>query len=560
MLALARVPLTLVVVTAALIMTPAHSYAAWLLDGNPICTASGAQSNARCAPDGSGGAVILWTDERRGAGLVDLYGTRILGDGTIAPGWAPNGVALTTSGNVRSHSIVEDGAGGLLAFWLDNASRQAYMQHVDGSGALAPGFVPGGNLLPITVGGPSGWIVQAVTDGASGAYLMWNRYGPNADGIYITRLDGSGAFAPGWTSTGVLQANSDAFNPSNGFTATIVGPDPSGGALTGWLCSVEDFPIGGHTAGGFTRTGSNGGSPAFQRGAPNPPSVGTPFSIVADGAGGMFASWASVETPFRRMQHFLADGSRAWPEPTTAPWNDRLLHDGSGGIYLFGRSSSPDQLELHRRASDASIPSPWTPAGVVVSNAGSFTTFDAVRSSSLVYAAWSSGPAGANDVRACAVTPDGAIAPGWAANGTVVCDALNTQILTSMIAVPPADALVAWADVRSGAPDIYAALLKPSGPPPLAVPPLAPAGGIALVLAPNPASGSAQASFTLPGTGPAVLEVVDLAGRVLVRLEALVSGGPQSLALDTAPLAAGLYWARVQQGARSTALRFAVVH
>ena len=553
-----RVVLALAFVAVALVTSPPRSHAAWLLGGNPVCTEAGAQNNARCAPDGSGGAVILWTDERRGAGLVDLYGTRILGDGTIAPGWPANGVALTTSGRARSHSIVEDGAGGLLAFWLedlDGVDDQVWLQHVDASGSLAPGFGTSGNALPITVGGPSGWVVQAVTDGAGGAYLMWNHWNGYADGLYITRLDGSGTFAPGWSSSGVLQATSDQFNMFNGFTTMILGPDPSGGALTGFLLHVEDFPTGGHIAGGFTRTGPNGGV-AFFGSAPSPPSLGPQISLVADGAGGMFASWASTT---RRMQHFLANGSRAWPEPTEAPWNDRLLRDGSGGIYLFGRASSPDQLELHRRASDASIPSPWTSSGVVVSNAGSFSAFDAVRSGSLVYAAWSNGPAGANDIRACAVTPDGAIAPGWTANGIVISDAANSQLVTSMIPLPPEDALVAWADLRSGAPDVYAALLKPAGPPPLAVPPLSP-GGIALALAPNPASGRAQASLTLPEAGPAALEVVDLAGRVLVRLEVLPSGGPQSLALDTAPLPAGLYWARVQQGARIAALRFAVVH
>jgi hypothetical protein len=260
------------------------------------------------------------------------------------------------------------------------------------------------------------------------------------------------------------------------------------------------------------------------------------------------------------MQHFLADGQSAWPEPTAAPWNDHLLLDGDGGIYLFGRASSPDQLVLHRRAADASIPPSWTSTGVVVSNAGSFTTFDAARSGDLVYAAWSNGPAGANDVRAGAVTPDGAIAPGWVTNGVAVCKAAGTQILTSMMALPPADALVVWADTRSGEPDVYAALLKPTGPPPLAVPPSPLPGTIALALAPNPAGTSAQVSFTLPEAGPAALEVVDLAGRVVVRLEAEARSGPQFLALDTARLPGGLYWARLRQANHTASSRFAVIH
>ena len=548
-----RVIFTFAFVTAALLATPSPSRATWQLNGNPICTAPGAQSNARCAPDGTGGAVILWTDERRGAGLIDLYGTRVRADGTIAPGWPTDGVELTSSGDASWFSIVGDGAGGLLAFWLDAATAHAFVQHVGADGTLAPGFGTGGIVLPIAVGGPSGHVLQAVTDGAGGAYVMWNRFNGAADAIYLTRVSGTGAIAPGWTASGVQQAYGDPANPLLGFAAVTIGADPGGGALTGALWDVN----GGGLACTFTRTGPDGGAPALYAGVT---SVASGPSLVADGAGGMFASWTSTSAPLRCMQHFLADGQWAWPSPTAAPWSDDLLLDGSGGIYLFGHSPSPDQLVLSRRDASASIPPPWTAAGVVVSSAGTFTTFGAVCSGDLVYTAWSNGAAGANDVRACAVTPAGAIAPGWVVNGNVVCNATGTQILTSMIALPPTDALVAWADTRSGGPDVYATRLYVNGPPTLAAPPSPLPGTISLALAPDPAGALARVSFALPEPGPAAVEVLDLAGRVLVRVEVEARGGPQSLALDTARLPGGLYWARLRQAGRTTASRFAVVH
>ena len=547
-----RVTLVLAHATAAVLALPSPSRATWLLNGNPICVAPGAQSNARCAPDGAGGAVMLWTDERRGPGLIDLYGTRVLANGTIAPGWPSDGVALTTSGNASSFSIVGDGAGGLLAFWLDPATQHTFMQHVDANGTLAPGFAANGRIIPIAVGGPSGSVLRAVTDQAGGAYLMWNRFADTAEGLFVTRVAGTGSFSPGWAASGLLQSHGDASNPLLGFAAVTLAADPSGGALTGALWDMA----GGGLAGAFTHTGPDSGAVTLYGGAPSAAPVPC---VVADGAGGLFASWPA--SPSRSMQHFLAGGLSGWPEPTAAPWCDLLLPDGSGGIYLFGRAASPDQLVLSRRAADASIPPPWTPAGVVVSNAGSFTTFDAVRSGDLVYTAWSSGASGANDLRANAVTANGAIAPGgWAANGTVVCNATGTQILTSMIALPPTDALVAWADTRSGAPDIYAARLETSGPPMLAVPPSPRAGSLAVALAPVPARGSARLSFTLTEPGPATVELVDVAGRVVALLEARPESGPQSLVLDTTSLPGGLYWARLRQGERSGATRFAVVH
>jgi len=141
-----------------------------------------------------------------------------------------------------------------------------------------------------------------------------------------------------------------------------------------------------------------------------------------------------------------------------------------------------------------------------------------------------------------------------------VCNATGTQILTSMIALPPTDALVAWADTRSGGPDVYATRLYVNGPPTLAAPPSPLPGTISLALAPDPAGALARVSFALPEPGPAAVEVLDLAGRVLVRVEVEARGGPQSLALDTARLPGGLYWARLRQAGRTTASRFAVVH
>jgi hypothetical protein len=429
------------------------------------------------------------------------------------------------------------------------------MQHLDGSGALAPGFPVGGMMMPMTVGGPSGYMVFAATDDAGGAYVLWNEFrsSASADVAYLTRVDGSGAFAHGWNASGVGQISSDFSNPFLGLTLLGFGPDPSGGAVTAGIALVA----GGGSAGAFMHSGPSGAAPTRYT-MHYPPSASPPVSMVADGAGGMFGAWQAGASPSPRMQHFLANGSEAWPNPTTAPVSSVLLRDGSGGIYLIGDPSGV-QLQVHRRASDASIPSPWTAGGVVVSGDGPFTTLGAVLSGGLVYTAWSNGPGGANDVRASAVTPDGAIAPGWVANGDVVCDAPNTQVMTSMMAMSPTDALVVWADARSGEADVYASRLAPNGPPTLGVPPTIRPVALALALSPNPSSQVALASITLPEASPAALELVDVGGRVVARMEPEARIGQQSLTLDITRLPGGVYWARLRQLGRTTATRFAVV-
>ncbi len=50
----------------ALLAAPAPLDAAWIPNGNPMCTASGDQRNPSLIPDGQGGAIIVWNDDRNG--------------------------------------------------------------------------------------------------------------------------------------------------------------------------------------------------------------------------------------------------------------------------------------------------------------------------------------------------------------------------------------------------------------------------------------------------------------------------------------------------------------
>src|SRR5262245_56302805 len=96
---LRRLAAALVLLLATL-FAPAVALANWNNDGNAICTADQDQTFAGGVPDGSGGALIAWLDRRRGFPLVDLYATRILANGDIAPGWPADGAVLAATGSV----------------------------------------------------------------------------------------------------------------------------------------------------------------------------------------------------------------------------------------------------------------------------------------------------------------------------------------------------------------------------------------------------------------------------------------------------------------------------
>jgi hypothetical protein len=86
----------------------------------------------------------------------------------------------------------------------------------------------------------------------------------------------------------------------------------------------------------------------------------------------------------------------------------------------------------------------------------------------------------------------------------------------------------------------------------------APGSGLAIAApAPNPSRGAVEIGFALPRAGGATLEVFDMAGRRVATLaNGTFAAGPQRAAWDGRTesgevAAAGLYWARLTQGAEA---------
>jgi len=90
----------------------------WNRGGVPVCTADGHQRHPRIVPDGTGGAYILWSDERNGTGNSDIYGQRIDADGKSL--WRENGEPLITEpGDQFFPEAVSDGEHGVILTWTD---------------------------------------------------------------------------------------------------------------------------------------------------------------------------------------------------------------------------------------------------------------------------------------------------------------------------------------------------------------------------------------------------------------------------------------------------------
>lgn len=141
-------------------------------DGNPICTAPRTQWRLRLAPDGSGGAYIAWEDERNFE--WDVFVHRLLASGAEAPGWPADGFEVcTVAGNQYVGDLAPDGLSGAILTWEDRrlpVGQDVYALRVLPSGATAPGWVVGGT--PVTVGMGASDPSLAV-DSAGNTILAW---------------------------------------------------------------------------------------------------------------------------------------------------------------------------------------------------------------------------------------------------------------------------------------------------------------------------------------------------------------------------------------------------
>jgi hypothetical protein len=113
--------------------------AQWTGNGVALCTVASDQNEARIVSDGAGGAIVAWSDLRSGG--WDIYAQGVSSTGSVR--WAANGMPVCAAlGDQYQPRIASDGAGGMIAAWLDRrADIDIYCQLVDREGRagyLAP--------------------------------------------------------------------------------------------------------------------------------------------------------------------------------------------------------------------------------------------------------------------------------------------------------------------------------------------------------------------------------------------------------------------------------------
>ena len=198
----------------------------WTSDGVAICAASGIQSDPQICSDGSGGAIIAWKD-RRGI-KEDIYAQRVGSDGAVQ--WTSNGVAICTAASYQQDpEICSDGSEGAIIVWTDRrrgtawADNDIYAQRIDSDGTVQWTS----NGVAICTASDTQHNPTVVSDDSGGAIAAWeDRRNGNGD-IYVQRVDSGGNAQ--WTSNGVAICTA-----SRGQDYPRICSDGSGGAIITW--------------------------------------------------------------------------------------------------------------------------------------------------------------------------------------------------------------------------------------------------------------------------------------------------------------------------------------
>jgi hypothetical protein len=178
--------------------------AGWESGPKPVCVAAGDQELARAVSDGTGGVYVVWADARAGAGLPfpdkldfeDIRLQRFDADGAAHAGWPADGLVVSDAPYWQTlPNLVLDGAGGVYVSFQDVGIG---LTHVRADATFAPGWAKNGiqlSTLFAYLNHP-----RMVMDGSGGVFVMFDDVTNND--LYVQHALASGHVDPSWPSIG----------------------------------------------------------------------------------------------------------------------------------------------------------------------------------------------------------------------------------------------------------------------------------------------------------------------------------------------------------------------
>jgi hypothetical protein len=201
----------------------------WGPGGVEVCMMPHSQGNMEIVPDGSGGVIITWMDDRDEQYTWEIYAQRLDASGT--PMWTIDGIPLNEGfGYSRNQAVVADGFGGAFVLIGGNTGSNFWplkVQHVTGSGFLTLG-PSGTDLSPTstdTWGSYRGDIM--ISDGSGGVFVAWSDDRNGNYDVFCQRILFNGSLY--WPSGGL-----EVCTESNMQVMPVVTMDRDGRVIVAW--------------------------------------------------------------------------------------------------------------------------------------------------------------------------------------------------------------------------------------------------------------------------------------------------------------------------------------
>ncbi|HKW15466.1 MAG TPA: FlgD immunoglobulin-like domain containing protein [Candidatus Krumholzibacteria bacterium] len=498
----------------SIVVHPGTSRAAWVTNGNALCTFATDQVDEAIVSDGAGGAIVVWEDFRNFSNY-DIYAQRINASGAVL--WTADGVAISTAtGNQSFPVVVSDGAGGAIIAWADNrgTDRDIYAQRINAAGVVQ-WTANGVGICTASRGQDNATIVA---DGSGGAIITWQDNRNNTDdNVFAQRINSTGAVQ--WVAGGVVvcSATGDQDFPS-------LASDGGGGAIIAW----QDLRLSAATHIYSQRLNASGVAQWTANGVAICTAVNNQFQplVTSDGAGGAIVTWndarVGITTSDIYAQRINSTGTVQWAvngvalcTATDDQYTKSVATDGAGGVIAAWWDRRSGGRDIYARRIDSTGTPQWTADGVALCTATDEQSLPTIAPDGAggAIVTWSDNRVFPFDIYAQKVNSAGTVQ--WTPNGVILCGAADEQLTPVVAADGGGGAIVAWQDLRNGSDtDIYAQRVSSSGTIPTAVSSLTPA--LALIVGdnyPNPFAAGTSFDVTTKRESAITVDVFDVAGR-----------------------------------------------